>query len=102
MERGGKRPNSGRPKGSLASHTIQAQALKQRLVKRVLEEQEPIIEALIKQAKEGQIQALKEVFERVLGKVINTNVEIESGIHNSQNPLSDEDKAKLDLLLYGA
>lgn len=69
MAQGGKRQGAGRPKGSLSTHTIQAQAFKNRLIERVTAEQEPIIDALIKQAKNGQVPALKEVFERVLGKV---------------------------------
>ena len=69
MEHGGIRPGAGRPKGSQASHTLKAQAFQERLIERVLEEQEPIIEALISQAKEGKIPALKEIFERVLGRV---------------------------------
>lgn len=100
MSQGGKRPNSGRPKGSLATHTIQAQALKKMLIRRVLEEKEPIVEALINQAKEGQIQALKEVFERVLGKSVSTNIGIETKIDNPESPLSEADRAKLDKILY--
>lgn len=40
------------------------------LFKRIEEEKGPIIEALIDKAKSGDIQALKEINERHLGKVI--------------------------------
>ena len=66
MAKGGYRPNAGRPK---AQHTIQAEALKAYLIEQVVAEKEPLISALIKKAKSGDVPALKEVFERVLGKV---------------------------------
>ena len=66
--RGGKRPNAGRPKGSKASHTLQAQIFRSRLIQRILEEQEPIIQTLIDQAKAGHPGALREVLDRALGK----------------------------------
>jgi len=98
MKHGGKRLNAGRPNGSKATHTIQAQALKERLIERVLDEQEPIINALIKQAKKGQIPALREVFERVLGRV-KTNIEIERNEQGNAFVLSAERERELEELL---
>lgn len=69
MKHGGKRPGSGRPKGSQATHTLQAQEFRKLLIERITQEAEPIIEALIKRAKSGDISAIKEAHERVLGKV---------------------------------
>jgi hypothetical protein len=69
MKQGGKRPGAGRPKGSKAPHTIQAEKAKARLIEMFIEEQEPVFEALIKSAKEGYTPAIKELFERVWGKV---------------------------------
>lgn len=94
MAHGGKRQNSGRPKGSKASHTIQAQAFRERLIQRVNEEQEPIINALIKQAKAGQVQALKEILERVLGRV-KTTLEVEKSDPQHLN-LTPERMKQLD------
>lgn len=67
MTRGGKREGAGRKK---ASHTIQAEAFKAYLIAKVIKEKEPIVQALIAKAKTGDVPALKEVFERVLGKPI--------------------------------
>lgn len=66
---GGKRAGSGRPKGSQASHTLAAQEFRRLLIQRISEEAVPIIEALIKRAKAGDMQAIKETNDRVIGKV---------------------------------
>lgn len=66
MAKGGYRPGAGRP---IAQHTIQAEKLKAYLIEEVLKEHGPIIKALIDKAKTGDIQAIKEVLERSLGKV---------------------------------
>jgi hypothetical protein len=67
MALGGKRPGAGRKK---AQHTIQSEALKAYLIAEVIKEKEPIVKALILKAKTGDVPALKEVFERVLGKPV--------------------------------
>lgn len=67
MARGGKREGAGRKK---AKHTIQAEAFKAFLIAEVVKDKKPIVEALIAKAKSGDVPALKEVFERVLGKPI--------------------------------
>jgi len=67
MARGGKREGAGRKK---AKHTIQAEAFKAFLIAEVIKEKAPIVEALIAKAKTGDVPALKEVFERVLGKPV--------------------------------
>ena len=69
MSRGGKRPRSGRKKGSLASHTLEAQEIRICLIKEVLKEKGAIIKALINKAKKGDIAALREILDRTLGKV---------------------------------
>lgn len=66
MARGGKRPGAGR---KTASHTLEASKFREELIRRVIEEQGPIIDALIFRAKEGDVRALSEVLDRVLGKV---------------------------------
>ena len=65
MAKGGYRPGAGRPK---AQHTIQAEAAKAELINLFLKEKKPIFEALIRRAKEADMSAMKELFERVWGK----------------------------------
>jgi hypothetical protein len=69
MKNGGKRPGAGRKKGSKAQHTIQAEAAKAYLINRFLAEKEPIVTALLASAMTGNVPAIKELFERVWGKV---------------------------------
>ena len=75
---GGKRSGSGKKKGSKASHTLQAQEFKKLLIQEVLKEQRPIIKALIKRAKSGDMFAMREVLDRVIGKVTD-KLELEAG-----------------------
>lgn len=65
---GGKRPGAGRKKGSVASHTLQASQAKAELIRAYVENIKPINEALIKKATGGDIQAIKEIHDRVYGK----------------------------------
>jgi hypothetical protein len=58
----------GRPKGSFASHTILAAKGKELLIKAYYENIQPINEALITKARAGDIQAIKELHDRVHGK----------------------------------
>lgn len=68
--KGGARPGAGRKPGSRAQHTVKAEAFKAFLIAEVIKEKEPIVKALIDKAKAGDVPALKEVLERVLGKPI--------------------------------
>jgi predicted transcriptional regulator len=56
------------------NHTIQAEALKKYLIEEVIKQKAPIIKALIREAKKGNVAALKEVLERILGRVTDTFV----------------------------
>lgn len=60
----------GRPKGSKASHTLQAERGKQELVRMYLENVRPINQALIDKALLGDIQAIKELHDRVYGRSV--------------------------------
>ena len=55
----------GRPK---AAHTIQAEKAKATLIREYIRNIKPINKALIKKAKEGDIQAIRELHDRVYGK----------------------------------
>lgn len=72
MALGGKRPGAGRKKGSKATHTLEAEKAKQELIRMYIENCRPIHQALIDKAKSGDISAIKELFERVHGKVPQT------------------------------
>lgn len=68
MAKGGKREGAGRKKGSKATHTIQAEQAKAELIRAYIANIKPINEALIKKAIDGDIQAIKELHDRVYGK----------------------------------
>jgi len=67
---GGKRPGAGRKKGSKAAHTIEAEIYRQYIIKRVIKEKAPIVAAMIKKAKKGDVMAFKELNDRALGKAM--------------------------------
>lgn len=68
MEHGGKRTGAGRPEGSKARHTLEAEAVRQHLIAEVIKNKAPIVAALIKQASEGSVPAIKELLDRMFGK----------------------------------
>lgn len=68
MSRGGYREGAGRKVGSKATHTLQAETAKAQLIQTYIDNIKPINEALIKKAIEGDIQAIKEIHDRVWGK----------------------------------
>lgn len=68
MARAGKNHKGGRPKGSKGTHTLQAEIAKQQLIKAYIANIKPINQALIKKAKQGDIQAIRELHDRVYGK----------------------------------
>ena len=71
---GGARKGAGNPKGSKAKHTLEAQEVRQYLIRKVLSEAKgkkekiKIIDKLIELAERGNMTAIKEVLDRVLGK----------------------------------
>lgn len=58
----------GRPLGSKAPHTIQAETAKAELIRMYIENIRPINQALIDKAVKGDIQAIRELHDRVWGK----------------------------------
>ena len=72
MAKGGARPGAGRPKGSFAKSTLDAIAVKQHLIEQYQKNAEAIHFALIDSAASGDIQAIKELFDRVYGKSLAT------------------------------
>lgn len=65
---GGKRIGAGRKKGSKATHTLEAEKAKEELIREYIKNIKPINEALIEKAKAGDIQAIKELHDRVYGR----------------------------------
>lgn len=67
MAWGGVRPGAGKKK---QQSTIQAEKLRAYLIEEILKEKGPLVQALINQAKRGNVVALREIFERSIGKVV--------------------------------
>lgn len=67
-QHGGKRAGAGKPKGAVASHTLEAQELKKSLIAAYVERRAKIDKALLDQAEQGNIPAIKELYDRVFGK----------------------------------
>ncbi len=68
MPRGGKQPGAGRPKGSKDPLTIQRETLKKYILSRIIKEKKPVIDKLLERAKAGELDAIRELFDRALGK----------------------------------
>lgn len=68
MTHGGRRIGAGKPKGYKAPHTITAEASKARLIEMASLAIEPIARALIAKAEQGDVPAIKELFDRAWGK----------------------------------
>jgi hypothetical protein len=62
----------GRPKGSKAAHTLQAEAYRKYIIQEVVKKKGPLVKALIDKGLDGNVSALKEIHERVLGRVTDT------------------------------
>ena len=68
MAKGGARPGAGRPVGSFAPSTIQAQIQRHRLVVLLEDKVDGIFNALADKALDGDVPAAKELFDRAWGK----------------------------------
>lgn len=69
MDHGGIRSGAGRPKGSVSEETLSALALKEYILDEVVKNKEPIVRALISQAKKGNLAAIKQLLDITVGKV---------------------------------
>ena len=65
MSWGGKRPGSGR---HVATHTLAALEYRRTLIEEIIKEKLPIIRALIEKGKSGDVPALREINDRVVGR----------------------------------
>ena len=78
MPAGGYREGGGRPKGAVSDKTRKKQLLEEYLLEEVIKEKKQIVKALIRTAKKNNIQAIKEILDRVLGRS-KESVDITSG-----------------------
>ena len=58
----------GRPLGSKDPHTLEREQARAFLISKIKENIEPIADALIGKAKQGDVPAIKELFDRAWGK----------------------------------
>lgn len=68
MAKGGARPGAGRPKGSKDPNTLVKEKAMLALREMVLAEITPLTTALITKGKTGDVQAIRELFDRAFGK----------------------------------
>lgn len=68
MAHGGARKGAGKKKGSKASHTLEAEAVKKLYIEKAKEYALPILEALVHKAMKGDVGAIKEFNDRAFGK----------------------------------
>ena len=68
MAKGGARPGAGRPKDKKEKQTLVKEAALLALREMVLAEITPITQALIAKGKTGDVQAIRELFDRAFGK----------------------------------
>ncbi len=59
----------GRPKGAVATHTLEAAVIREDLIRKTIARKGLINDALLDKAQEGDIPAIREVFDRTLGRV---------------------------------
>jgi len=67
MARGGKREGAGRKKGVKA---LIFERTRQYIAEQIEKELEPMVKALIKEAKEGDVYSFRELFDRAFGKAV--------------------------------
>lgn len=68
MAHGGLRAGAGRKVGTKAQHTIEAEQARAYVIKRVVEELDPILDKHIKLAKEGDMRGLEYLINQAIGK----------------------------------
>jgi len=68
MAKGGAREGAGRPVGSFSPQNKKKIEFEKYLIEQIVKEKGPIIKALIGKAKEGEVKAITEALNRLLGK----------------------------------
>jgi len=91
---GGARPGAGRKPGQLSSHTLQAQETKKLLVDMFQKNAKPIFSVLIEKAIDGDMQAVREVLDRVYGKA-QQSMDVTSGGERMGVEITEDQRIKL-------
>ncbi len=73
MPRGGKREGAGKPKGSVASHTLLAQEMRRKLIEGLAANFDPILAGQIELAK-GAFHAENPVLDEVTGNMVRAKI----------------------------
>lgn len=68
MARAGTNHKGGRPKGKLAKSTLEALEVKNLYIEKAREYALPILQALVRKARKGDVPAIKEFNDRAFGK----------------------------------
>lgn len=92
MARGGARPGAGRKPGHIAKSTQIALESKALLIEQLTKQIVPVTNALIAKALEGDVSAIKEIYDRSYGKSVNP---IELSATVEIRDLTKEEKLKL-------
>ncbi len=95
MARGGAREGAGRPVGSLAPQNKKKILFEKYLISRIVAEKKGIIDALLKSAKSGEVKAISEALNRLLGKATEY-VDLRSGGERIDGTLLKVDLSKLN------
>ena len=72
-----------------AGHTIQAEAYRAYLISEVMKNAKPIVAALINKAMGGDVQAIKELHERAMGKV-KDEMNLNANLKHSFDDISED------------
>lgn len=91
---GGARKGAGKKPGQVGNHTLQAQETKALLIQMFQERAQPIFDKLLEKAEDGDIQAIKEIMDRVYGKAPQSMDVTSKGVTVNMT-LTDEQRIKL-------
>jgi capsule polysaccharide export protein KpsE/RkpR len=80
---GGKRSGAGRPKGSVANHTIEASEARKFFVQKIIEDSEPIIDTLVEAAKNGNVKIAQYLIDQVADKPKETEESFENPVETA-------------------
>jgi len=94
MPRGGRQPGAGRPKGAVAKSTLEALESKKLLVEMFHKNAKPIFNVLIEKAMEGDMQAVRELLDRVYGKA-QQSMDVTSGGERMGVEITEDQRIKL-------
>src|ERR1700753_2804372 len=92
MPKGGRRPGAGRKKGAA---TLEAEALRALIARKVSEVAPEIVAALIEKSKEGDIAAIRELFDRGYGRPLQQTDITSKGDKIIPDAINDEQAVRI-------